>query len=152
RRARNPCISSCRVVIIRGHVFDLPGANIRDLVELTGRWNVKPEQLLAGLPITPAALADPTTRVPLRVAEAILTRAHELTREPALAFHLGTSMRVSSHGFLGFAAMTASTTREALDLAVRFAGTRTSAVGLALYVEGDTASIVFEERTPLGGL
>jgi AraC-like DNA-binding protein len=61
-------------------------------------------------------------------------------------------MRLSSHGFLGFAAMTASTAREALDLAVKFAGTRTSAVGLALYVEGDTASIVIEERTPLGPL
>jgi AraC-like DNA-binding protein len=133
-------------------VDDLPGANIRDLVELTRRWNVGPEQLLAGLPITMAALGDPTTRVPLRVCEAIVSRAHELTKEPALAFYLGTSMRVSSHGFLGFAAMTASTAREALELAVKFAATRASAVGFAYYLEGDTASIVIEERTPLGAL
>lgn len=133
-------------------MFDLPGANIRDLVELAGRWGATPDQLLGGLPITMAQLADPTTRVPLRVAEAIIARAHTLTDEPALAFHLGTSMRVSSHGFLGFAAMTASNAREALELAVRFAETRTSAVGLAVYVEGDTASIVIEERTALDGL
>jgi AraC-like DNA-binding protein len=131
-------------------VFDLPGANIRDVVELVGRWKVTPEQLLDGLPITAAALAEPTTRVPLRVAEAIISRARTLTNEPALAFHAGTQMRVSSHGFLGFAAMTAGTAGAALELATRFASTRTSALGLSLYVEGDIASIVIEERTPLG--
>lgn len=131
-------------------MLDLPGAYLKDLVELTGRWQVRPDELLAGLPITVAQLADPTTRVPLRVCEAIATRAIELTGEPALAVHFGMQMRLSSHGFLGFAAMTAATVREAIDLACRFASTRTSAVGLALYVEGDTASLVLEERASLG--
>jgi AraC-like DNA-binding protein len=133
-------------------VFDLPAAYIRDVVVLAGRWNVPASALLADLPLREAELTDPTTRVPLRVAEAIVLRALELTREPALAFHMGVQMRLSSHGFLGFAAMTSGTARAALELAVRFASTRTSAIGLALYVEGDTASLVIEERTPLGGL
>jgi AraC-like DNA-binding protein len=133
-------------------VFDLPGAYIRDLVELTRRWSVTPEALLADLPVTSAALADPTTRVPLKVCEAIISRAHALTHEPALAVHVGTQMRLSSHGFLGFAAMTAGTVREALELATKFASTRTSAISLALHVEGDTASVVIEERTPLGDM
>lgn len=140
------------MVIIWGHVFDLPGAYLRDLVELTGKWNVAPAALLAELPITAAALADPTTRVPLKVCEAIIARAHALTHEPALAVHVGTQMRLSSHGFLGFAAMTAGTVREALELATKFASTRTSAISLALHVEGDTASVVIEERTDLGAL
>ncbi len=129
-------------------MFDLPGVYIKDLVELVGRWNVRPEELLDGLPVTAASLAEPTTRVPLRVCEAIVLRAHELTHEPALAIYVGTQMRLSSHGFLGFAAMTSATVREALDLAVRFASTRTSAIGLTLLVEGDTASLAIEERTP----
>lgn len=131
-------------------MFELPGAYLKDLVELTGRWQVRPDELLAGLPVTAIQLADPTTRVPLRVCEAIVTRAIELTGEPALAVHFGLQMRLSSHGFLGFAAMTAATVREAIELACRFASTRTSAVSLALYVEGDTASLVLEERTSLG--
>ncbi len=130
-------------------MFDLPGAYIQDFLELVGRWKVTPEQILAGLPVDHATLANPSTRVPLQVCEAILGRAKELTGEPALAVHLGTHMRASTHGFLGFAAMTAGTVREALDLAVRFASTRTSAIGLALYVEGATASLVIDERTPL---
>src|SRR5690606_37886338 len=76
----------------------------------------------------------------------------QLTHEPALAIHLGMQMRLSSHGFLGFAAMTAGTVREAIELACRFATTRTSAIALHLHVEGPTASLVIEERTPLGAL
>jgi AraC-like DNA-binding protein len=131
-------------------MYDLPGAYLKDLVELAGRWNVQPTELLRGLPLTQKDLSNPATRVPLRVCEAIVARAHAMTREPALAVHVGTQMRLSSHGFLGFAAMTASTVHEAIDLACRFASTRTSALGLALYVEGDTAAITIEERTPLG--
>ncbi len=131
---------------------DLPGAYLRELVELVARWKVTPEALFAGLPISHAQLADPTTRVPLRVCEAIVARAHQLTHEPALAYFVGTQMRLSSHGFLGFAAMTASTVREALELATRFAGTRTSVIGLALHVEGKRASLVIEERVELGAL
>ncbi len=133
-------------------MYDLPGAYINELLELAGRWNVRPAEVLKGLPITSAQLADPTTRVPLRVCEAIIARTHQLTHEPALAIHIGTQMRLSSHGFLGFAAMTAGSVRDALELAVRFASTRTSAIGLSLYVEGDTASLVIEEKTPLDGL
>jgi Arabinose-binding domain of AraC transcription regulator, N-term len=80
-------------------VYDLPGAYIRDFVELTARWKVDPARLLKGLPVTAEALADPATRVPLRVCEAILARGLELTREPALGVHLGMTMRMSSHGF-----------------------------------------------------
>jgi len=131
-------------------VYDLPGTYIRDVVELAARWEVTPDAILDGLPVTREALADPTTRIPLKVCEAIIGRAQAMTGEPALAFHVGTQMRVASHGFLGFAAMTASTAREAIDIATRFASTRTSAIALTLHVEGDSASLVIEERTPLG--
>jgi AraC-like DNA-binding protein len=132
-------------------LYDLPGAYIRDFVELCARWRVPPETLVRGLPVTVEALADPATRVPLRVCEAIVTRGVELTKEPGLGVHLGMQMRVSSHGFLGFAAMTANTVREAIELATRYASTRTNALGLALHVEGDLASVSIEERTPLPG-
>ncbi len=130
--------------------MDLPGAYIRDVVELAGRWRVTPQALLGGLPLDEADLTSPATRVPLRVCEAIVTRALELTREPALAMHLGTQMRLSSHGFLGFAAMTAGSVRAAIEVAVKFASTRTSAIALSFHVEGDMASIALEERVPLG--
>ena len=82
--------SAGRRVIIWGHVgdFDLPGVlacAISSSCASAGRS--RPTRCSTALPITLAALDDPTTRVPLRVCEAIVARAHELTREPALAVH-----------------------------------------------------------------
>jgi AraC-like DNA-binding protein len=132
--------------------IDLPGSYMREVVELAARWHVRPEELLRGLPVKLATLSDPGTRVPLAVCAEIVRRAHALTGEPALALYLGWQVRLSSHGFLGFAAMTADTLADAGALAVRFAATRTAALGLALYTEGTTASLVIEERAELGAL
>ncbi len=48
----------------------------------------------------------------------------ERTGEPGLGCCMGMQMRLASHGFLGSAAMTSGTVREALALAERFAATR----------------------------
>lgn len=130
----------------------LPGVYLLEVVELAARWRVTTDELLAGLPITAASLRDPATRVSIALASEVVERARRLTREPALALYLGMHMRVSSHGFLGFAAMTAATLGEAIELAVRFCATRTTAIGLSLYVEGETASLVIEEPVDLGPL
>ena len=59
-------------------------------------------------------------------------------------------MRASAHGYLGFAAMTAATLREALETAARFVPTRTNALALSLHVTGSRASVVIEERARFG--
>jgi AraC-like DNA-binding protein len=128
----------------------LPAVHALHLAELCARWNVMPEALFAGLPVSDAALADPATRLPMPVVEALVARARTLTGEPALGYYLGLQMRVSAHGYLGFAAMVASTAGEALALAARFAPTRTTALELRVQAEGELASLVIEERTPLG--
>ncbi|HEY6464070.1 MAG TPA: AraC family transcriptional regulator ligand-binding domain-containing protein, partial [Polyangiaceae bacterium] len=131
---------------------ELPGAYLYELVVHCGRWGVAPAALLEGTGLTMAALEDPTTRLPLATCAALVERAHVLTSQPALAFSMGMQMRLSWHGFLGFAAMAASTVRAALALAEQFSLTRTSAFSLATHVEGTVASLVLEERLPPGPL
>jgi AraC-like DNA-binding protein len=131
---------------------DLPGVYLLEVVELAARFRVSAAELLAGLPLSADDLRDPGFRLPIRQVAEVVERARRLTREPALALYMGMQMKLSSHGFLGFAAMTAATLGEAIELGVRFSSTRTTAIGLALYVEGKTASIVIEERAPLGTL
>ena len=131
---------------------ELPGAYAYELVSLCARWGVTAEALLEGTGLTLATLKDPTTRLPIPVCSTVVERARRLTREPALAFAMGLHMRLSWHGFLGFAAMTSGTVREAIDIAQRFIRTRTSAFELSTYVEGAAASLVLEEREPLGPL
>ena len=131
---------------------DLPGAYAIHFLELLARYEVTPEALLEGTGLTREALADPASRLSLAAAEEVVRRAIELTGEPGLAFPMGLQMRLSSHGYLGFAAMTAQNVREAIELAVRFAPTRTTALALALHVEDGQASLVLEERASLGEL
>lgn len=128
----------------------LPAVHVHHLVELVGRWQVGREELLHGLGIDEAALDDPGTRIPMPTVIRLTERAKALTGEPGLGFYLGMKMRISVHGYLGFAAMSAGTLREAAQLAARFAPTRTTAIALRLHEEGGSASLVIEERAPLG--
>jgi AraC-like DNA-binding protein len=131
---------------------ELPGIYVLDVVTLVRRWKVRPDALLAGTGLTEESLRDPHARVPLAICARVIERAHALTGEPALALYQGMQMKVSSHGFLGFAAMTASTIGEALAFAEKFAATRTSVMGLRAVRENDTAAIVIEEHADLGAL
>jgi AraC-like DNA-binding protein len=128
----------------------IPAVHALHLVDVAARWNVGAADLLAPLGLDAAALAEPGARLTIAQIEALVARARALTGEPGLGFHLGLQMRISSHGYLGFAAMASATAREALELAMRFAPTRTSALALRLIVDGARASLVLDERAPLG--
>lgn len=130
----------------------LPGGYARELVDLCARFDVEPARLVEGLDLSPARLEDPSARVDLATFTALVRRAERLTGQPGLAYYAGLHTRVSWHGFLGFAAMTASTLGEALELAERFARTRADAISLATRTSGGLASVILVEHTPLGEL
>jgi AraC-like DNA-binding protein len=127
----------------------LPAVHALHLAELLDGWGVPPARLFAGTGITEAALSAPGARLPLSVMGRLTERARTLSGEPGLGMHLGLKMRISAHGELGVAAMTASTIREALDVAVQFTPLRTTAIALRVREEGDTAALVVEERVSL---
>jgi AraC-like DNA-binding protein len=128
----------------------LPAVHALHLAELVQRWGVTPDELLSGAGLREDALADPDARISVVALAALIDRARALTGEGALGVHLGLQTRVSAHGYLGFAAVTASTLREALELAVRFAPTRTTALALRLHVAGHAAALVVEEHADFG--
>jgi AraC-like DNA-binding protein len=130
----------------------LPAVHALHLAELVGRWQVTPDQLLLPLGIAAAELAQPGARLSVAQAGRLVERARALTGEPGLGFYLGLQMRISAHGHLGFAAMTAGTLGAAIELAIRFAPTRTTVVGLRLVHKGAQASLIVDEHAPLGGL
>jgi AraC-like DNA-binding protein len=128
----------------------VPGAYALHLVHLVERLGVPPPTLIEGTGVALAALTEPGCRLEHERYAALIRRAYALTGEDALAFYVGLEARVSTHGFLGFAAMTAATLGEAADLAVRFAATRTLALELSLEVSGARAALEVHERAPLG--
>jgi AraC-like DNA-binding protein len=134
-------------------VHTLPAGHALDLAELVAsRWNVAKEALFSGLPLSANGLVKPDARIGIEVFCALVERARALSGEPAIGFHMGMQMRVPAHGYLGFAAMTASSLREALELATRYAPTRTSALRLKLAFAGDRATLYIEELADFGAV
>jgi AraC-like DNA-binding protein len=128
----------------------LPAIHVIHLVDLVKRWGVEPDELLGPLDLAAGSLSIPGARLPVDVIEEAVVRATALTGEPGLGFAFGMQMKVSWHGFLGFAAMCAPTVRHAIELACEFAPTRTSAIALRLDDASDPASLVIEEQADLG--
>lgn len=128
----------------------MPGAYAAQVVELAVELGVSSDELLEGSALSEASLLDPATRVTLPVYQQLVRRAQALSGEDGLGFYMGLKMRISAHGFLGFAAMTAVDLRAALEIAVRYAATRSQALGLRLSESDGEASLELLELAPLG--
>jgi AraC-like DNA-binding protein len=129
---------------------EIPAVHALHLADVAERFGADRKALFAGLVQDEAALADPRERISARTVEALIERARAMTHEPGLGFSLGLQMRISAHGYLGFAAMVASTLRGALEVAARFAPTRTDAFALRIEETAGDASIVIEELASFG--
>jgi AraC-like DNA-binding protein len=132
----------------QGHT--VPVTLVTELVELVARWGVRAGELLGGAAIDPEVLEDPLGRLDCDTMNALLDRARTLTGEPGLGYCLGLQKRASIYGYLGFAAKSAPSLREALNIAVQFAPVHSTAIGIELCEEGGFVSLCFEERMELG--
>jgi AraC-like DNA-binding protein len=125
---------------------------VSQLTQLVKRWNVRPSQLMAAVGLEERILEDPFLRVPVSTMCALLEQARSMTGEPGLGYYLGLQTRATLYGYLGFAGLSASTVGDALNLAVQFAPIFSTALALDLRVEGQIASLTFEERADLGSV
>lgn len=133
--------------------YGLPATYAAELVSLcVVRFGVSEAQLLRGLSIGEGELMRPSQRLSLDTYEKLVRRAFALTGEPGLAIYMGMKTRASWHGFLGFAAMTASTLRDALEVSERFFRTLTTAFSLRFTESEQHAAIAFEPHVDLGAL
>jgi AraC-like DNA-binding protein len=114
------------------------------------RWQVPPERLLQGLALTREALVEPEARIPVSTMVTLIERARSLTGEPGIGYYLGLQTRVSVHGYLGFAAMTSSSLREAIALAMRYSPIRSTAISLRLQEDDASAALVIDEHVDFG--
>ena len=130
--------------------IDFPAIHTLQLIDVVARWNVTAEELLGPLGLSVETVSDPAARISVAMIETMVARARALTGEPGLGFYLGLQMRISSLGYLGFAAMTSATLRDAIEIGVRFAPTRTAAFALRMHTEGNMGALVIEEHADLG--
>src|SRR5690606_39338068 len=98
----------------------IPGVYALLLLDVISRWGYNDESLFKSFGLSTEQLADPDFRIPTPVANELVKHALKLSGEPTLGYHLGTQMRISIHGFIGYAIMTAKDITDALVLANRF--------------------------------
>ena len=122
-----------------------PGSQVLQLLALLEHWRIGEAELLKDTGLTVSGLEEPAARIPLQLYNQLVARARKLTGEPALGIFIGLQRRVSMYGFLGFAAMSASTLGEVLELAVRFSPTISTAVKLSLHQADELTALRIEE-------
>lgn len=120
------------------------------LADLLAERGIAVEKLLEPTGIEPADLRALDGRLSTRQYIALIRNARQLTRDPALAFHFGLQLKLSTHGFLGFAAMSASTLGEALELAMKYCRTRFEFMNLLYYREKGFGVVEIVEAVPMG--
>jgi len=125
-----------------------PAEYLAHLVDISGRFHVRPEQLLKGTGIKPSTLERPSATVSKASVLRVVERALALTNEPGLGFYWGLSLKLSSHGALGLLAMTSGTLRDAILVAERFMQLRASELTLHTHSEGDALVIEFHNQVP----
>ncbi|MEC7121347.1 MAG: AraC family transcriptional regulator ligand-binding domain-containing protein [Pseudomonadota bacterium] len=135
--------------VSRRHDPGMPGAYMILLLDVISRWGISEQTLLHPFDLKREQLADPACRLPATQFNDVLQRAHLLTGESSLAYHLGTQMRISTHGFIGFAIMTASNATQAIGLASRFIGIRLPYCQLGTTYHPPTATIKLMCDLPL---
>jgi len=128
----------------------VPGSFASHVADVAARFDVPRGALLAEIGVTPESLEDPAARVPFQDFVRLIDRACHATGEPGFGVYLGLHGRISAHGYLGFAAMTARTLREAIEIAVRYLPTQTTALAFRLTVRSTEAAVTIEEHAPLG--
>lgn len=94
-------------------------------------------------------LARPDARITLTQWTRLALHAVRLTGEQGLGLEYGLRLRPSAHGFLGYAAMTAPTLRQAITLAMKYFRMRLQSYRLHLAEEGQSAVLEITEAHPI---
>jgi AraC-like DNA-binding protein len=115
------------------------------------RWNVSGDELLAGSGLRAETLADPRALLSVPTVVALLERARLLTGEPAIGLHIGLQTRPTLYGSLGFALMSASSIREAIEISMRYGSLVTTAFTVRFRSGKRVASLIVDEHADFGG-
>lgn len=117
-------------------------------MQLVTRWRVSPAALLEGTGLVEAQLEDSQARLSPYALNQLFQRALLLTGEPGLGFYFGLQLKLSSHGSVGFAAMTSATLRDALRVAERFLSLRSPFLSLRTVETADSAALELGSAYP----
>lgn len=128
----------------------VPASYLRQIVELGQGWGLDEADILKDTRIPPELLRRRGARVAAGQAAQLGLNMLRLGSNPGFGFELGLNIKLTAHGPLGYAALSAATLREATGIAVQYTRLHWSAIELRLTEDGDWAELELVEHFPLG--
>ena len=132
--------------------FTLPVHYVRHIADQVRSMGGDVPQWLAASGLSEEKLASPSLTIAYEAFETLVRTSLLVTREPALGLFVGERLVASTHGILGYAALSSGTIRQALELFERFTRLRTTLVSVSTEVEAKEVRVRFDEMRPLGEL
>ena len=154
-------VTACQSLVILGHRWNIrravaspvnhafPASHALALVELVRRWRVEPSELLDALGRREEELLAPDARSPVDVFIALVERRARARASPASATTWAPDARLRAR-LPGVRRDDVGDLGEAIELAARYAPTRSTAVALRLHEAERSAAVVIEERADFG--
>ncbi len=116
--------------LMKDNNVSLPSFYIRQIIDLVGQRGIQENTWLPEVGLDISELDKNTITLPWCTFRQLIVQACKLTHEPALGLLIGEKLLVNTHGILGYAAISATTIREAVILFQRFMPLRTGLVSL----------------------
>lgn len=92
----------------------------RQLLDALERAGITAARALQGTGLSEAALRSPETRISPHQLLRLCRNASQLVADPAFPLHAGQQFHLSSYGLYGFAILSSTSFRKAIDFAVRY--------------------------------
>jgi len=127
----------------------IPVSYLQLLVEILAERGIDQAQLLAGVPIDPALLAQPEARMSAYQWTLLAMNGIRLSGDPGLGYEYGLRMRPTAHGFLGYATMSCSSMRQAMDITIRYVQARQRNFTMSLSTGAEYGEIELREKYPI---
>ena len=108
------------------------------------------QELLKEAAVSQETLDDPDARIEYEQFKLLIQRAVARSGIPALGIRLAAQLPITTHGLLGYAAMSSGTLEEALSFVTRFVPTRIPVLVAELSVDKGVATLRLEEAAVLG--
>jgi AraC-like DNA-binding protein len=132
--------------------FTLLVQYVRQIADQLGGMGVDLDRWLGQSRLSREKLDDPSLSIAYPTFRRLTLDALSQSSEPALGLLVGERLHASSHGMLGYAALSSGTIRQTLQLVERYAPLRTSLISISHTVHAGEVRVVFSETRPLGDL
>lgn len=130
--------------------FQLPVLYIQLIAEQLRSMGVSVSAWLARSGLREDRLSDES--IPFATFRQLVADSLTVAEEPALGLFVGERLVASTHGFVGYAAVSSSTVGEALSVLEQFMGLRTSLVAIHRRAHGGEHRVDFVAQEPLGAI